>query len=68
MQAKELRELEIAALRKKELDLREELCRLRMRRGVRQLENSMTLRNTRRELARVLTVMQSAQSGKEVES
>lgn len=65
MQAKELRELGLDELHKRERDLREELCRLRMRRGVSQLENPMKVRNTRRDLARVLTVLQSAQRGKE---
>lgn len=57
MQPSELRELGVEELHQKERDLREELCRLRLRRGVSQLENPMKVRQARRDLARVLTVL-----------
>lgn len=57
MQPSELRELGADELRQKERDLRDELCQLRLRKGVSQLENPMKLRQARRDLARVLTVL-----------
>ena len=57
MQPSELRKLGVEELHQKERDLREELCRLRLRRGVSQLENPMKVRQARRDLARVLTVI-----------
>jgi large subunit ribosomal protein L29 len=57
MRAKELREQSVEELRRKERELREELARLRLRRGMKQLENPMKLRQTRRDLARVLTIL-----------
>jgi large subunit ribosomal protein L29 len=57
MQAKDLRELGVEELRVRERELREELTRLRLRRGVNQLENPMKVQATRRDLARVLTVL-----------
>ena len=57
MQPSELRELGAEELKQKERELREELCRLRLRRGVSQLENPMKVRQARRDLARVLTVI-----------
>ncbi|MGH7821854.1 MAG: 50S ribosomal protein L29 [Candidatus Binatia bacterium] len=63
MQAKELREIGKEELLQKEHELREELVRLRLRRGVSQVENPMRARQVRRDLARVLTVLR--QSGNE---
>jgi len=61
MRAKEIRDLGAADLRHKEQELREELARLRLRRGVGQGENPMKMRHTRRHLARVLTVLRAAE-------
>jgi large subunit ribosomal protein L29 len=61
MLAKELRELGVEELRQKERELREEVCRLRLRKGVSQLENPMKMRESRRELARILTVLRESQ-------
>jgi large subunit ribosomal protein L29 len=68
MQVKDLRSLDVGELRRKEGDLREELCRLRMRRGVSQLENPMKVRATRRDLARVLTVLRAMEGKREARS
>ncbi len=57
MQPSELRDLSADELRQKERDLREELCRLRLRKGMSQLENPMKVREVRHDLARVLTVL-----------
>ena len=59
MQANELTELGLDELRVKERELREELLRLRLRRGTSQSENPMKFRHARRDLARVLTVLRA---------
>ncbi|HAV40240.1 MAG: 50S ribosomal protein L29 [Aquificota bacterium] len=57
MKAKELRKLSLQDLKKKEEELREELLRLRFKKKVEGLPNPMQIRNTRRYLARVLTLI-----------
>ena len=57
MRAKELKGMSLDELRQKERELREEIFRLRLRRGTSQLENPMKPRITRRDLARVLTIL-----------
>ena len=57
MQAKELVELAPDELRVRERELREELLRLRLRRGTSQNENPMKIRHARKDLARILTVL-----------
>jgi large subunit ribosomal protein L29 len=61
MQAKDLRELATDELRIRERDLREEICRLRLRKGSAQTENPMKIRHARKDLARVLTVLRGRQ-------
>jgi large subunit ribosomal protein L29 len=58
MQAKELVDLAPDELRVKERELREELLRLRLRKGTGQNDNPMKMRHARKDLARVLTVLQ----------
>lgn len=57
MSTGELRKLSIKDLMKKEGELRRELFRLRVKKKVEGLSNPMQIRNTRRELARVLTLI-----------
>jgi len=57
MKAKELRELNIEELQQKRGDLREDLFRLKMRKAVAQLENPVRLRQLRRDIARVETIL-----------
>jgi large subunit ribosomal protein L29 len=57
LQAEELRQLELEELRAKELELRDELFRLRLKLATNQLNKPARLRQARKELARVLTVM-----------
>lgn len=57
MEAKQLRELSPDELSQKRRDLREEIFHLRLRRATARLENPMKLRQTRRELARVETIL-----------
>jgi large subunit ribosomal protein L29 len=55
MKYSELKELSGKELQGKVTDLKEELFNLRMQKAIGQLENTMRLRQTRRDLARVLT-------------
>jgi large subunit ribosomal protein L29 len=66
MEAKELRELSFEDLNQKRSDLREEIGHLKLRRATNRLENPMKLRQSKRDLARVETVLREKglQSGK----
>lgn len=56
MRVKEIRDLNIDELKGKEKKLREELFRLRLRNAAGQLNSPATVRNVRKDLARVKTV------------
>ncbi|MEN3029017.1 MAG: 50S ribosomal protein L29 [Aquificaceae bacterium] len=57
MKARELRKLSLQDLLKKEGELRRELLRLRFKKKIEELPDPMRVRNTRKELARVLTLI-----------
>jgi large subunit ribosomal protein L29 len=57
MKASELRELSIGELKERELSLSQELFNLRFQKAANQLEDKRKKGNTRREIARVLTVI-----------
>jgi len=57
MRARELRELGDEELRQKRVELEEARFHLRLRRATGQLENPMKVRETKRDLARVLTIL-----------
>ena len=57
MKANELRDMSVEDLMKKELDLREDLFKLKFQHGIRRLENPARLGQLRKEIARVRTVM-----------
>ncbi|MBO7187905.1 MAG: 50S ribosomal protein L29 [Clostridia bacterium] len=57
MKAKELQGLSVAELNTKLAELKEELFNLRFRHATGQLENPVSLRNCRREIARVQTII-----------
>ena len=57
MEAREFREMSIDDLRQKGAELREEIGHLNLKRATGQSENSMKLRDTKRDLARVETVL-----------
>jgi len=59
MQAKELRDLSTEDLEKKRLELREEIGHLKLKRATSRLENPMKLRQTKRDLARVETILRA---------
>jgi large subunit ribosomal protein L29 len=57
MQASELRELSVDELRERLVHLREELFNLRFQHATGQLENPMRLPQTKKDIARVRTVI-----------
>lgn len=66
MRANELRELSLDDLELKRKEFREEIFHLALRRATGQLENPMRVRQSRRDLARVETVIRERQaSGKQ---
>jgi large subunit ribosomal protein L29 len=57
MEAKELRDLSADDLRQKQAELRDEISHLKLKRATSRLENPMKLRESKRDLARVETVL-----------
>lgn len=57
MKASELRELSVDDLVTKEKDLVEEIFKLRFQHGIRPLENTATLRQLKKDVARVKTLV-----------
>ena len=57
MEAKELREMSTEDLVQKLASLREEITHLKLKRATSRLENPMKLKETKRDLARVETVL-----------
>ena len=57
MEAKELREMGLEELTQKRAELREEIGHLRLKKATSRLENPMKLRETKRDLARIETVL-----------
>ena len=57
MEAKELRELSAEDLLQKRASLREEIGNLKLKRATSRLENPMKLKETKRDLARVETIL-----------
>lgn len=57
MKADKLRDLALEELRDRERDFREELFNLNFQHGTSQLENPMRIRQIRKDIARVLTVI-----------
>lgn len=61
MKAKEIRELDVAALEKKIQDLNQELFNLRFQLHTGHLENSSRLGQVKKDIARAKTVLQEKQ-------
>jgi large subunit ribosomal protein L29 len=57
VKAEAVRELGLDELRAKEKDLKEQLFRLRFQQALGQLENGMKIREARRDIARVKTIL-----------
>jgi len=66
MKSVELRELTLDELKLREEDLVEELTRNRIQLSIKRLDNPLQVRNTKRDLARVKTVIKEklAEAGK----
>ena len=63
MKAEKLRELNTDELRGKERELQEQLFRLRFQKSLGQLDNALKLREVRRDIARVKTVLREKSAG-----
>ncbi|MCR4410304.1 MAG: 50S ribosomal protein L29 [Candidatus Saccharicenans sp.] len=61
MKIRELRELSVEDLKQKELELRDQLFKLRFQKSLGQLDNPMKIRNIRRDLARIKTLLKEFQ-------
>jgi large subunit ribosomal protein L29 len=61
MKASKVREMEKDELHAKEKELQEQLFRLRVQQSLGQLENAVKLREVRRDIARVKTVIRQKQ-------
>ena len=55
--ANSMRELGVDVMQTRVTELREELFNLRFRNGLKQLDNPLKIRESRREMARLLTVL-----------
>jgi len=66
MEAKDLRDMSVDDLAGKRVSLREEIGHLKLKRATSRLENPMKLQETKRDLARVETILRekALQSGK----
>ncbi len=64
MRPKELREMPVAELQAKLQELRDRLVALRLKKRVGGLESPALLRATRRDIARVLTILKERQEKK----
>jgi large subunit ribosomal protein L29 len=60
---RELKELSVTELHTRERELVDELFRLRLKRATAQLPNPMKVRETRRTLARIKTLLQQRTGG-----
>jgi len=63
MKAKELRELDNAALEEKLADFRKELFSLRFQHATAQLENTQRLSDVKKDIAKILTVQREKELG-----
>ncbi len=63
MKAEKVRELSVADLKGKQKELQEQLFRLRLQKSIGQLDDGLKIRQTRREIARVLTVLREKTAG-----
>jgi large subunit ribosomal protein L29 len=64
MKASEARELGLEELQQKAAELKEQLFNLRFQQGVGQLENSAKLKETKRDIARLKTVIKEIETKK----
>lgn len=65
MKAKELRDLSREELKQKEKDQRQEIFNLRLQKATGQLSNTAVIVRTKRDLARIKTILRETGTGKE---
>ncbi len=63
MKKSEIKDMALAELRNKETEMREEIFRLRMKRSGSSLDNTMLIRNRRKDLARIITLRKEKERG-----
>ena len=63
MKAEKVRELSVGDLKGKQKELQEQLFRLRLQKSIGQLDDGLKIRQVRREIARVLTVLGEKSAG-----
>jgi large subunit ribosomal protein L29 len=61
MKAEKIREMSAEELQHKAKELREQLFRLRFQKSLGQLDNALKLREARRDIARVMTILKEKQ-------
>ncbi len=64
MKTQELRDLSQEELMRKEEELRDQLFKLKFQHALGQLENAMKLRNIKRDIARIKTILRENKEGK----
>jgi large subunit ribosomal protein L29 len=62
----QVRELDVPALRDKEKELSEQLFKLRLSKSLGQIDNALKLRETRRQIARIKTLIREKAPAKGV--
>lgn len=65
MKASEIRELSPDEMQRKAVDLKEELFNLRFQHEIGQLENPMKMKQTKRDIARIKTIIQESERQEE---
>lgn len=64
MKARELREKSEDELQSQEAELKDQLLKLRFQKAMGQLEDKMKLRNVKKDVARIKTLLREIQKGK----
>jgi len=64
MKARELRELSGEELERKETELKDQLFKLKFQHSLGQLENAMKLKNIKKDIARIKTMLRENREGK----
>ena len=64
VKASSMRDMSVDELKARVTELREELFNLRFRNSMKQLDNPLKIRESRREMARLLTVLQEKERTK----
>jgi large subunit ribosomal protein L29 len=61
LKASEIREMSLDEMQRKAADLKEELFNLRFQHEIGQLENPMKMKQTKRDIARIKTIIKEAE-------